>query len=79
MRITTGMLDYYEQNDIPDYPKQALIERRRLELTNYINACVRSNCLEKIGDVIAQYPQACSEVFGLYVSYYQTNRNMIHR
>jgi CDP-glycerol glycerophosphotransferase (TagB/SpsB family) len=79
IRITTGMLEYYDENEIPGYPWQALIERRRLELTNFINTCVKCNCLEKIGDIIEQYPQACREMFGLYVSYYHVNRNMIRR
>lgn len=77
IRITTGMLDWYEENSIPGYPKQSLIERRRFEGNNYIRTLVKCNQIERMSELMDSYPQVMTELFELYSSYYSMNRNMI--
>ena len=48
VRISTGMLDFYEENQITEYPRQKIIERRRREANNFIQTAIRCHQVEKI-------------------------------
>ncbi len=77
IRIATGMLDFYEEHQISGYPRQKIIERRRLEANNFIQTAIRCHQVEKIQELLIKYPDFCEELFGLYLSYYTVNQKMI--
>lgn len=77
VRISTGMLDFYEENQITEYPRQKIIERRRREANNFIQTAIRCHQVEKIQELLIKYPDFCEELFGLYLSYYNVNQKMI--
>lgn len=78
IRIVKGMLEFYEEYEIEDYPRQAMIDRMRQEITNYIKTVLTCNQLDKIGDLVEKYPEECREMFSLYTSYFFTNRWMMY-
>lgn len=78
VRIMKGLIAFYEDNEIIDYPRQRMIDRIRLEITNYVKTLVQNNQIERLSELTEQYPEQCLDMFGLYTEYYFTNRRMIN-
>ena len=77
VRIMKGMISFYENNGIKAFPRKAMVERIRKEITNYVKASIKINEMERISDLISLYPKECRDIFALYASYYYINRRMI--
>lgn len=76
VRIMKGMISFYEENEIENFPRQLLIERVRKEITNYLRSAINAYQLDKINELIKLYPEECEDIFQLYTDYYFVNRRM---
>lgn len=77
LRIMSGLIEYFEDNGIKEFPKQGMIEKMRKEINNYIRTAIKCNDEKKIIELIEKYPEQSKEAFSLYTSYYIQNRWMI--
>lgn len=71
IRVCSGLLEWYEENKLKNYHKIALQNKIIIEANNYINSCIKLNCIDKIKELIELYPAA----FTLCVQYYISANN----
>lgn len=76
VRIMKGMITFYEDNGIKDFPKEKMIDRIQLEITNYIRSLIRNNQIDRLEEIIQRYPAECLDMFKLYTEYFFVKRQM---
>lgn len=68
IRVCSGLLEWYEESKIKNYPKVFLQNKIILETNNYINSCINLNYIDKIKELIEVYPMAFSLCAKYYIS-----------
>lgn len=59
-----------------NYSVVAVENLLKLEISNYLTACIKANETEKIVRLIEQYPEAVRIAIGAYLSFYRDSRQM---
>lgn len=77
LRVLSGMLSFYEENEIENYPKQLIIDRQRRDSVLYIQEALKCNDLESIKTWMDAYPQISKELFERFRDYFWMNRRLI--
>lgn len=76
VRIFSGMLEYYEENFPVDYPKIAIENKIKLEMSNFIRTALKLQDKEAIMGLFGKYPNAMIIGLQAYVNFYFDSRKM---